>query len=255
MPALYPMMVAPEDFKPGDTVRKFINDQCVTPFCGVVTHIVPATCKVWVQWPIEHSQESPETLIKVNPFVFGLPSVTKDKGYDSYEKSLSERLYGMIPKGASEQDKMALRIAHTFATDVVGKLVDDIVDQRKNGLSDVQTYYRIFPKYSSICSDYIIQSSIKRVFADSKSLKKEMIDFLKNEFKGLEEVDSDDFKFDMEAAIYWYASQHHGGQDTDLYSILSTSKFKPSPLHKSIKDEGETAKMCYDALKKKYRGK
>jgi hypothetical protein len=166
MPALFPMMVAPEDFKPGDCVRKFITDRNVVPYIGIVTHIVPATSKVWVQWPIEHAQESPEYLIKVNPDVMGLPSAIMDRGYSSYEKDLSEKLYGRIPKGASSQDKMALRIAHTFAMNVVGKLVDDIVDHQSQGLSSAQTYNRIYTKYSSICSDYIIQSSIKRVYAD-----------------------------------------------------------------------------------------
>jgi hypothetical protein len=163
------MMASPEDFRPGDPVRKFVTEWNVTPFCGIVTHIVPATNKVWVQWPVEHSQESPETLVRVNPTIFGLPSVLKDKGYDSYEKQLSEKTYGRIPKGASEQDKMALRIAHTFATDVVGKLVDDIVADQEQGLSDVQTYFRIFPKYADICSDYIIQSSIKRIYASKQA--------------------------------------------------------------------------------------
>jgi len=166
MPSLYPMMVAPEDFKPGDCVRKWVNAWNVTPFVGIVTHIAPAACKVWVQWPIEHSSESPESLIKVIPEVFGLPSVTKDKGYGSYEKSLSEKLYGRIPKSASERDKMAIRVAHTFATDVVGKLVDDIVTHRESGLTDVQTYNRVYSKYSTICSDYIMRSSIKKIYED-----------------------------------------------------------------------------------------
>jgi hypothetical protein len=164
MPSLFPSMVAPEDFKPGDCVRKWINAWNVTPFVGIVTHIAPAACKVWVQWPIEHTSESPETLIKVIPEVFGLPSMTKDHGYDSYEKGLSEKFYGRVPKTASERDKMAIRIAHTFATDVVGKLVDDIVSHRENGLSDVQTYNRIYSKYATVCSDYIMRSSIKKIY-------------------------------------------------------------------------------------------
>jgi Fe-S cluster biosynthesis and repair protein YggX len=168
MPSLYPSMVAPEDFKPGDCVRKWVNAWNVTPFVGVVTHIVPAAYKVWVQWPIEHSSESPESLIKVNPYVYGLPSATKDRGYDSYEKSLSERLYGRIPKSASELDKMAIRIAHTFATDVVGKLVGDIITHRENKLTAAQTYNRIYSKYASICSDYIMRSSIKKIYEEVK---------------------------------------------------------------------------------------
>lgn len=162
-------MVAPENFKPGDCVRKFVTEWNVTPFVGVVTHIVPATYKVWVQWPIEHSAESPETLVKVNPLIFGLPTVVKDKGYSSYEKDKSERLFGQIPKEASNLDKMVIRVAHTFATEVVGKLVDDIIQCQKNKLTDVQAYNRIYTKYANICSDYMMKSSIKRVYASLPS--------------------------------------------------------------------------------------
>jgi hypothetical protein len=74
-------------------------------------------------------------------------------------------MYGIIPKEATSLDKMALRVAHTFATDVVGKLVDDIVACKNAELSDVQAYYRVYEKYATICSDYIMKSSIKKVYA------------------------------------------------------------------------------------------
>jgi hypothetical protein len=165
MAALYPSMVAPEAFKPGDCVRKWVTEWNVTPFVGTVSHVVPATYKVWVQWPIEHTAESPETLVKVNPNFYGFPTAVKDCGYSSWEKTQSEKNYGFIPKEATEQDRMAIRIAHTFATDIVGKLVDDIVDYKDQGFKDVQVYNRIYPKYATICSDYIIKSSIKKIYA------------------------------------------------------------------------------------------
>ena len=156
------MMVAAEDFRPGECVRKFISERAVTPFVGVVKQVVPATQKVWVQWPIATEQESPETLIKVNPMIFGFPSVLCDKGYDSYEKQVSERLYGGRPRLAAEQ--MAIRIAHGFATNTVGKLVDDIITCKDAKLKDVQTYNRIFTKYGNICSDHIIRFAVQKVY-------------------------------------------------------------------------------------------
>lgn len=165
MPALYPMMSGPENFRPGECVRKFVTERNISPFCGIVTHIVPATSKVWVQWPIEHSQESPETLIKVNPAIFGLPTVTRDSGYDSYEKQLSERLYGRVPKRILATEKMAIRIAHTFAVNIIGKIVDDVVTYHDQGLRDVQTYNRIYHKYSNVCSDYILRFAIQKIYA------------------------------------------------------------------------------------------
>jgi len=78
----------------------------------------------------------------------------------------------------------------------------------------------------------------------------EMRAFLKKEHPGEEGGD-----FDIEAAIYWYANDFHGGQASDLYSALSTSKFKPGPAHKSVKDEGEVASMMYESLKREFGGK
>lgn len=166
MPALFPMTVPAEAFKPGDTVRKWISERSVTPFVGVVTHIVPSTYKVWVQWPIDHSQEAPETLVKVNPAISGMPVSIKDTGYDSYEKSLSEKFRGRIPKRHLASEKMALRVAHTFATNVVGKLVDDISACHDQGLKDVQAYEHVYRKYADTCSDYIIRSSVEKVYSE-----------------------------------------------------------------------------------------
>ncbi len=179
MPALYPSMVGPEAFKVGDCVRKFITDWNVTPYTGVVTHIIPATSKVWVQWPFANTPESPETLVKVNPLVYGMPTTLVDRGYGSYEKSLSEKNNGsipkritpsrdlkrvLVPKMASEMNKMAIRIAHTFATKVIDKLVDKISMCQEEGLTDVQAYNKVFRDFGDICSDYIIKSSVERVY-------------------------------------------------------------------------------------------
>jgi len=162
------MVSAPEDFSIGDRVRKFVTEQSVSPYIGIVTQLCPSTYKVWVQWPDGNaSQEDPDALIRVNP-IFGLPAVHRDKGYNSYEKSLSEKFYGKIPKAVLSTDKMAIRIAHTFATKVIGRLVDEIVDCHEEGMNDIQTYDRMYRKYSSICSDHILRESVERVYQNLK---------------------------------------------------------------------------------------
>lgn len=50
-----------------------------------------------------------------------------------------------------------------------------------------------------------------------------------------------------EAAIYYFASDYHGGQDSNLYSALSTSPYSPGPCS-SLDSEGELARMAYDEL-------
>jgi hypothetical protein len=178
MPALFPSQSAPENFQVGNCVRKFVTDWNVTPFTGIVTQVVPATFKVWVQWPFGNSPEDPETLIKVNPAVYGMPSVCLDSGYGSYEKDVSEKNFGAIPKRITPSrdltkplmkpitaaDKMVIRVAHTYATMVIGKLVEDICSCREEGLSDVKAYNKIFQKYGHQCSDHIIRSSVEKVY-------------------------------------------------------------------------------------------
>jgi len=176
MPALYPSAVAPEVFKPGQCVRKFVTEWNVSPYLGVVTHVVPASCKVWVQWPFGAQSEDPEYLIKVNPQVSGMPTSFIDRGYSSYEKTLSEQANGAIPKRRipsrdcmkpiviTATDKMAIRIAHTFASETIGKLINSIEDCLNKNMSDIQAYNEIYPKFGNICSDYIIKSSIKKIY-------------------------------------------------------------------------------------------
>ena len=170
MPALFPMQVAPEDYRPGDCVKKFSTPLHITPYVGVITHIIPATCKVWVQWPTNHSQEDPETLIKVNPVVMGLPVALTDRGYSSYEKTRSLKRYGpgLLPRPRfAAVDKMAIRIAHSFATSVISKLINDISKCKSDSMTDVQAYNRIYAKYGTVCSDHIIKNSIGSIYSKS----------------------------------------------------------------------------------------
>lgn len=37
-------------------------------------------------------------------------------------------------------------------------------------------------------------------------------------------------EFDIEGAIYWFATFHHSGMHSNLYSASSTSEYHPSPL-------------------------
>ena len=51
--------------------------------------------------------------------------------------------------------------------------------------------------------------------------------------------------FDIECAIYWFANDYHSGQDSNLYSALSTSDYSPA---RNEKGPTEIAKFVYDAL-------
>ena len=60
--------------------------------------------------------------------------------------------------------------------------------------------------------------------------KSELIQSAKKQFNGLSDVNSDDFNFSLESAIYYLATNYHSGQWSDLYSILSTSNYQPGKL-------------------------
>ena len=55
--------------------------------------------------------------------------------------------------------------------------------------------------------------------------------------------------FDIECAIYWFANDYHSGQDSNLYSALSTSDYSPT---RNEKEPTEIAKFAYDALVKEF---
>ena len=100
-----------------------------------------------------------------------------------------------------------------------------------------------------------INESINPTEIESKS---EMIVALVENFEewydGPLDVVEVGFTFDCESAIYWFCSDYHGGQNCDLYSILSTSEFTPGPSHCSIQDEGsEIGVMMYDYLVENFK--
>jgi len=57
--------------------------------------------------------------------------------------------------------------------------------------------------------------------------------------------------FDIEGAIYWFASDYHGGQWSNLYSVLSTSQFRPGPISTGPEPES-MASDAYAALESEY---
>lgn len=76
---------------------------------------------------------------------------------------------------------------------------------------------------------------------DRKQLESALADF-----PYLSEADD----FDREGAIYWLASDYHGGQSSALYSVLSLSKFRPGPSVNG--PETEMEQMLYTHLQERF---
>lgn len=81
---------------------------------------------------------------------------------------------------------------------------------------------------------------------DETSLKEEMVNYLKTTGQ-----EADDF--DIEAAIYWFANDYYDGQTSTLYSILSTSQYRPGASIGSVEEEPESVKMLYKSLEEKFK--
>lgn len=51
-----------------------------------------------------------------------------------------------------------------------------------------------------------------------------------------------------EAAMYWFASDFHSGQSSNLYSALSMSQYNPGPMTNKIENENEVTQELYYTL-------
>lgn len=73
-------------------------------------------------------------------------------------------------------------------------------------------------------------------------LKLELLEHLRAQFGG--EFDL----FSAEAAIWWFASDHHEGQTSPLYGVLSMSEYSPSILCNNIGGEDDSVQGMYEEL-------
>lgn len=58
-------------------------------------------------------------------------------------------------------------------------------------------------------------------------------------------------EFDVEEAIYWFANFWHGGQGSNLYSVLSTSPFTPGRMANNV-TPGSMAEDVYALLESRF---
>ena len=56
---------------------------------------------------------------------------------------------------------------------------------------------------------------------------------------------------EAEVAMYWFANDYHGGQWSNLYSVLSTSPYSPGPIA-TLESEGDIVGMLYRELEQEF---
>jgi hypothetical protein len=88
--------------------------------------------------------------------------------------------------------------------------------------------------------------SRKRQMAVADPTREEMLEFLKKTY-GREEG----FEDAAEVAMYWFANWNHGGQWSNLYSVLSTSQFNPGPISRGP-EPGSMEEMMEKDLESEY---
>lgn len=86
--------------------------------------------------------------------------------------------------------------------------------------------------------------------------KQEMMDHLKQCFKGLVNVDSEEeFTFPATIAIHWYSSHYHSGQWSNLYSVSCTSGYKPNmATYEHDIENDPTVEEMYCVLEREFGG-
>ena len=169
-------------FHVGQQVKWYVNENSISPYVGRITELCPGINKIWVEWPVGgNTQMDPTDLIIIPPFQ-GISPVVEESGYGSYDKQISNQDYGvmgphvhkrakdLVAKQVAGQKKqssklaMASRIASNFASDVVDKLAGAVIECMGKGLSDIQTYQEIYPKFENICSDGFLREAVEKIY-------------------------------------------------------------------------------------------
>jgi len=160
--SLFPMQVSPMDFKVGDAVKKLTPNH-VSDTVGVVTHLLPKTFKIRVQWPYGNEVEAPEEIYKVDPKTFP-PTVTTDTSYSSHENAESEKAYGAVHK----KEKRTAKIAHAVSEKHFERLsfLESEANTLKveNELSSLNAYVQLSQQYGSKVGDDVIRGAITSVY-------------------------------------------------------------------------------------------
>jgi len=133
--ALYPNLVAPEDFRSGDVVKKIFGDIRVTPYLGVVLAIHPTTNTIDVRWPYGVGFENPQDLVRVNPW-YTPPSVglSGESYYTTWdaEKWNSDTAGENSTKGISSKSPLYATITSAHIPVVIDAAITNTVSNAQN---------------------------------------------------------------------------------------------------------------------------
>ena len=107
------------------------------------------------------------------------------------------------------------------------------------------SYIKNANKYLEALMILVNRMQYPHEYKTPQSLKREMVSIIRVNYP---EAD----KFVIEAAIKWFACDHYNGMGDHLYSICSTSEYKPGISINSINDEDEMVQMAYEILQNRF---
>lgn len=154
-------MVNATDFNVGDVV-KLVSQDLAANHVGVVTHILPKSDKVNVQWAWGNKSESPEQLLRV-PKDWFPPVVQRDTAYSSWETDKSEKMFGKLP--SNRRASIATRISLRFENRV-SSVFNEVVHLKEKSLTSLQSYIRVSSVYSKDLSDEVLKGIVFEVYGE-----------------------------------------------------------------------------------------
>ena len=140
-----------KDFKPGDTVQKFLpgDPGGLSPFVGRVTAVHRGLGCVDVQWPFGVERVSPDEMVRVNPALQRYLPPTLDQSYDSYDKQKGRQ--------ASQGQWRTVELPVGFHRDLA------LLWSRK--ASEVAAYDQLWRKYASLgAADEAIKDEVGKFY-------------------------------------------------------------------------------------------
>jgi hypothetical protein len=162
---LFPMQSSVLSFRVGDHVKKLspsnVNDNNIV---GVVSHILPKTYKLNVQWPYGNVQEAPEDVYKVSPQQHPA-TVAYDSSYSSWENTQSERAFGSLPKRPAMEHRLASKVAHRHL-DKVSTLAAEIEAHKYAKHSALQAYVSLSSKYAAEIGDSLLRELVSNIYGE-----------------------------------------------------------------------------------------
>ena len=160
--ALFPFTTSPLDYRVGDFVKRIGPCWQLHDTVGVVSHVLPKTFKVRVQWPYGNEVMAPEEVYAVNKRMFPA-TVTFNTAYDSWENRESEKLYGALPR-RPKQGSLDNRIAEEHLLKMA-HLTDYASQFKKLEMSGVAAYLKMSSLFGKEFGDTLIREAVSTVYS------------------------------------------------------------------------------------------